>query len=399
MNGNCPPPGWECDDGNAVPWDGCTEGKLSEVQANTVTEGFQVQPDVAAIGANSFVVVWAGQNYDEDEYGVVARVYDDTGVPAGPEFLVGQTEEGSQTIPRVSACGAGFAVTWTSFHQDEDEPQVFFRIFAASGEPTTDEIPVMSIADDWTWFSDISCFGDGSIVVAWTTNSKKPGRKVGYRFFSPVGQALGEPSWEEQYSDAGNVNLAVCGNDSLMMLFRNNSPGQSLLAKRFYLDNSVDETMELVGDDDLGEVTSLGHWCSIDCSCYAIYSDGGNTEYLRLTKYEPDIGEIWTVDVATVIDSIVVSAVGGFGDDGVIVTWSGNSPPDEHDIFASVYDFSGQVVAPLKNFPVFTANDQMNPSISAHPTSGAIVVWQSDEQDGQDSGVYFRRLFDDLNLW
>jgi hypothetical protein len=48
----------ECEDGNAMPWDGCTDGGVSEFVVNSYTVGDQVSPSVASLDDGGFVVAW-----------------------------------------------------------------------------------------------------------------------------------------------------------------------------------------------------------------------------------------------------------------------------------------------------------------------------------------------------
>ena len=77
----------ECDDGNAVAWDGCTKGQITEFQVNVTTPGTQYYPAVAGFGDGQFVVAWMAGNAiarvfaadGEAETGEIAAIQDTSG--------------------------------------------------------------------------------------------------------------------------------------------------------------------------------------------------------------------------------------------------------------------------------------------------------------------------------
>jgi hypothetical protein len=76
-------------------------------------DGDQREPRVAADGLKRFIVVWEDQIHDGSGYGVMARLYDPSGAPLAPEFLVNTTTSGDQRAPRVAADRFGrFIVTY-----------------------------------------------------------------------------------------------------------------------------------------------------------------------------------------------------------------------------------------------------------------------------------------------
>lgn len=85
VNGSCLPPGVECVDGNAVPWDGCTDGSISEFIVNfpSVAERFELA--VATRPDGDLVVVWQ----TEGQWGMLAlqgRLFDFESEQWGAEF-------------------------------------------------------------------------------------------------------------------------------------------------------------------------------------------------------------------------------------------------------------------------------------------------------------------------
>ena len=71
------------------------------VLTTTPSNGDQRNPRVAADGLGRFIVVWEDQLADGSGYAIVARVFNSSGAPLAPEFLVNTTTAGNQHSPRV----------------------------------------------------------------------------------------------------------------------------------------------------------------------------------------------------------------------------------------------------------------------------------------------------------
>ena len=84
----CPVAPYECDDGNTVDWDGCTDGMISEFQVNTYTNKKQEDPAVATLADGGYVIVWESENQDGSSKGIFAQPYHADGSPNGLELQV-----------------------------------------------------------------------------------------------------------------------------------------------------------------------------------------------------------------------------------------------------------------------------------------------------------------------
>ena len=81
-------------------------------------------------------------------------------------------------------------------------------------------------------------------------------------------------------------------------------------------------------------------------------------------------------------------------DQSFVVVWSANGlDGDQGGVFGRRFGPSGQPIGGEVQINRFTLSDQHSPSIAFDSTDGAIVAWQSEEQDGSGPGIYARRLF------
>jgi hypothetical protein len=89
----------------------------NDVQVNTFTNNFQINPAITVLNNSNVVVVWssyneAGSNSMQDIYG---QILSPTGQKVGGEFLVNQFTAFNQRTPSIAALPAGgFIVAWVS---------------------------------------------------------------------------------------------------------------------------------------------------------------------------------------------------------------------------------------------------------------------------------------------
>ena len=82
---------------------------------NSTLYGDQYVPRVSALGTD-YLVTWTSLGQDGSREGVYGRFVHDDGTLTGPEFRVNTTTLGQQMQPAVASDGAAqFVVVWTSF--------------------------------------------------------------------------------------------------------------------------------------------------------------------------------------------------------------------------------------------------------------------------------------------
>ena len=145
----------------------------AQFQVNTQTVGVQVLPAVAMAPDGQFTVAWES---DEGGAGpenrdIRARRYLANGTPAGPDFVVNtEYRDDHQRRPDVAWAGTlGFMVVWES----DDDPlpggeewNIVGRIYDASGVPASGEV-VLNTLPDVQLDPAIAGHDSGNFVVAW----------------------------------------------------------------------------------------------------------------------------------------------------------------------------------------------------------------------------------------
>lgn len=149
---------------------------LAATPVNTTRDGSQQRARSAALPGGKFVVTWASDDQDGDEYGVYARIFNADGSAVTAEIQVNQHTTDDQDIPSVVALLDGsFVVSWNNGpfsweskpSPDGDGVSIWARIFNADGTPQTNEFQVNDSTAHDQRHSTLLAMPDGSFVVVY----------------------------------------------------------------------------------------------------------------------------------------------------------------------------------------------------------------------------------------
>ncbi len=153
-------------------------------------------PAVAAGEFGNFVVVWQRHAGGAEGWDVLARLYDRSGAPLGPEILVNTTTAGCQQAPAVAADSAGnFVVVWQSDGQDGSGWGIFSRRFTREGVALGGEISITGTTAGDQRSPAVARHPSGVFLVTWQSVSTSPdGSSWGIfaRGFDAAGNALSQ---------------------------------------------------------------------------------------------------------------------------------------------------------------------------------------------------------------
>ena len=316
-----------------------------EFQVNTTTSGYQIYPDVALDASGNALFVWQTENVDGDMGAIAGQRYDVLGNPVGPEFQVNTYTNGDQRTPVVAMNSSGSSlVVWTSDGQDGSGSGIFGQRFDALGNPHGPEFQVNTFTNDNQDTPAVAMNSGGSSLVVWTSTDQD-GDDDG--IFGQHYDALGNPHGPEfQVNTFTNA-----------------------------MQSSPDVAMADMGN-------SLVVWNSLgqDGSSFGIFGQ-------RYNALGNPVGGEFQVNTATNLDQ-VSSEVAMDSVGNSLVVWR-SSHNEGFDIFSQQYDFSGNSVG--LEFQASTwSGSQHSPAVAMHDT-GALVVWNSLEQDGSGGGVFGQR--------
>jgi hypothetical protein len=147
---------------------GAPRGPEFLVNSFTDLAGYRASPAVSMDQAGRFVVVW--EDYEPGEFfGIFARRFGETGEPLGDEFQVNTYTTGTQYNPVVAAAPAGnFVVAWTNGSAFEDDVKgIAARSFDTAGAPLGAETLVSASPAEHQFAPTLGADASGGFVIAW----------------------------------------------------------------------------------------------------------------------------------------------------------------------------------------------------------------------------------------
>lgn len=177
----------------------------SSLGQQVVATGRAVQaPHVAVAGTGDFMIVWTDFRGSQG-YEVFARLFEASGQPKGPAFLVPENPAGHQILPRVAADEQGhFVVVWQGglFTRSDDRtpggdgngPGVFAQRFDGTGKRLGSSFRLSRRAAGDQLTPNVAMASDGSFVAVWQdcTGSRHRCSELHVARFTAGGERRGE---------------------------------------------------------------------------------------------------------------------------------------------------------------------------------------------------------------
>ncbi len=142
----------------------------SEVQVNQFTTGQQARPRVARADDGRFAVVWQ-DNRGQSSFvyrRIMARLFDASCQPLGPEVQVNQFDEGIQDQPTIAVDSAGhYVLAWQSFPEDFELQGIYARRLGRNGQFLSEEFPVSQEIEAFQDFPSVSVLPDDGYLFVW----------------------------------------------------------------------------------------------------------------------------------------------------------------------------------------------------------------------------------------
>jgi hypothetical protein len=197
-------------------------GALSSVaQVNVQTTNGQTDPAVAVLADGSFVVTWESVTGDGSGSGIYARRYNSSGTAQGGEFLVNVDTDGNQVNPSIAPTpSGGFIISWTSNLNDGNGNGLHAATFDASGTRVGDEFVVNQTQAGTQQGSNgegqaIAQLTNGRIVATW--DGQGPGDTIGIfqrQYEVDVNDLPNAVNDSAGVNEDSFVDIAVRGNDT-----------------------------------------------------------------------------------------------------------------------------------------------------------------------------------------
>ena len=342
--------GEQCDDGNGVSWDGCTNCLISEFRINATTLNNQGMPDCAMLSTSGFAVVFRTKFSSpiSRDFDVALRLLDSNGKPIGSSDIIvnGYTTD-VQENPKVAVLAGGkIVVVWESQSQDGDGKGVYAGILDAQGGVLNTDIQVNQWTTGNQGASSVVALSDGGFVVVWHSYAQDgDGLGIFGRKFSSSGVAQTNEFQINAYttSDQSNPVVAKFSDDRFIVVYAS--------------------ATEVVGRSDIRFRVMLASGVPAGGEQIA------NT--LRATEYNPSVSV--------------------FDDDRFIIAFQ-HTDSQETDIYARRYLANLSPDGFEFKVNLYTTGAQTTPRVATLSDGGFVVGWTSYQQDGSGNGVYFRRF-------
>ncbi len=380
----------------------------SEFQVNTYTTDGQNNPAILALPGGEFVVLWEGNSQDGDGYGIFGRSLDSSGLPTGPEFQVNAHTTGDQSNPELVV--GSQIVVWESQDQDGDGTAIVTRTLAESKfNAVGSEFIVNVYTPGGQVDGVIAAVPGGGFVVTWHGDADNGG--INTNVFTRALDSLGVPVGSEfqvntTAGDQGNTTIApeIGGGFAVVWQGTNSSNDDNGVFARkvdsagvpqgseFQVStDTIDEGDAVVVSDPNGGFLVVWERSDID-------GDQDGVVARRLDSSAMPVGSEFVVNAYTIGDQSDPGVAADSGGTGFLVVWESEDVDGDGDgIVARRLDSIGQPTGSEFVVNSYTTGNQGIQAdsdffIAADSSGGFVVVWDSRYRDGSDWGVFVRRV-------
>jgi predicted outer membrane repeat protein len=373
----------------------------NDLRVNTVTANTQSEPSVAMDAAGNYVVVWTSDGQDGGGKGVYAQRFDATATPQGAAFRVNTTIAGDQKAANVAMAPDGsFVVAWTS--ADGSNNGIYAQRYDATGVAMGGEFRVNTTTPRDQISPSVAMASDGGFVVVWTSDSGSSRFDVMAQRYDASGVAAGSEFRVNTTVDKNQIEPVVAmgpGGSFIVAWTSTNAidgSGKGVFAQRFAGDGTA------LGSEFQVNTTSAGNQ---DRPALAIRSGGtfviawtsddgldGDKSGIFAQRYAADGtalgGEFQVNSHTSESQSRPAMAFDATGE--LVVVWQSNDQDgDKNGIFAQRYDDNGAPIGQEYRINGTASGEQIQPAVAAGPSGYHVVAWQGNGP-GDSAGIFHR---------
>ncbi|CAN7188527.1 M10 family metallopeptidase C-terminal domain-containing protein [Rhizobium sp. LjRoot254] len=380
-----------------------------ETRVNTYTTSYQALPSLAALADGGWIATWYSSGQDGEGGGIYQQRYDADGTMVGVETAVNTFTTGEQGLPEVTALSdGGWLVAWTSYDgQDGDGSGIYQQRYHADGSVFGGEMKVNTYTTNTQEFAQTAAFADGGWIVTWSSDGQDGDNKGIYqRRYNAAGETVGTETQVNSITTGIQEQqaVAVLADGGWIVTWHSlDQPeqGHNVIQQRYNAAGETVETDALVNTTTAGlqgepSVAALvdGGWV------VAWRSDGqdGSGAGIYLQRYGADGA---TVGVETQVNTYTTGeqegpSIAALADGGWVVTWdSDGQDGSETGVYQQRYDADGAAAGTETLVNLFTTDYQFSRGLTAHDDGSWVVSWTSEDQDGSNRGVYQRHYAPD----
>ncbi|HZH27708.1 MAG TPA: calcium-binding protein [Azospirillaceae bacterium] len=317
-----------------------------EIAVNTLQDGYQATPAVAALADGGYVVVWAS-----DHKTIQAQRFDAIGAKVGGEVTLAGASVASAFGAPIGVAGlsdGGFALVWESWGSNKYD--ILTQRFDAGGVAAGPPQNAATLTADSQTTPEITALADGGYVVVWQSSQ---GETEG----APSGWGIKGQRFDATGAKVGGefqVNAATAGDQYY--------PSTAALA-----DGGFVVVWGSLHDDVEGDV----YLQRFDAAGAKVGGELRVNTYNWYYQGRPDVV--------------------GLADGGFVVAWeSRHQDGSEYGIYAQRFDAAGTQVSSEVRLNDTTAGDQVNVVLAARSDGGFSAAWTSGDQSGNGAGIFGR---------
>nr|MDO8081038.1 hypothetical protein [Candidatus Freyarchaeota archaeon] len=320
----------------------------------------------------------------------------DITVTWGNEIRANTNITSDQWFPSVSCFSDGsFVVAWEG--RPGGAVDICVKLFDSSGRNKTDDILVNGNTSGQQEFPSVCCLSGGSFVVAWQSNHDGD-YNVYFRLFNSTGHNQTKDILVNGYTTNDQVFPSVCcfpDNSGFVISWNGEGQGDTsgVYAKVFNStmgDNQTDDIQVNTYTANAQEYPSV--CCFSNRFVVAWQSNGQDTSgYGVYAQIFNKTGDNQTDDDILVNGNITNYQVGPsvccfYG--GFVVAWMSNQAGTDYEVYVKVFNSTGGNTTDDILVNTYASGDQRNPSVCCFSDDSFVVAWDSFYQDTDWYGVF-----------
>ncbi|HRV87347.1 MAG TPA: hypothetical protein P5275_20920, partial [Saprospiraceae bacterium] len=322
----------------------------------------------------------------------------------GTETVVNTTTIYRQEHAAVAMDTAGnYVVVWATNHTTNSNDGIYAQRYLSDGTPNGPEIQVTT---NKGLYPDVAMAPGGQFIIVWQQYSNANGWDVYGNFFNASGSPGGafplasDLSGNQRFPRVGMDslrNFVAVWDDDLDIYAQRFNPSQTMVGSTIQIDTSTNGFQSYPDIHVFPDGTFNVVWES--------YGQDGSLSGIRLRRLDASGGFLSNeVPVNNYTTGNQVSPrISGDTTGNFIIVWvSDEQDGDEEGIYAQRFNKTGAKAGSEFLVNTTTTGAQDSPDVSMHNNSTFLVSWNSYGQDGEFFGVYFQyfdasgqRIFDE----
>jgi len=367
-----------------------------EFQVNSYSNDDQCRPRIASLGGDRFVICWESLRQDGSGWGIFGQLFSASLGKIGNEFQANSYSNGYQADPQIAPLSkGGYVICWDSEGQDGSGGGIFGQVYSASGEKLGSEFQANTSITDHQRFPSLVPLSGGNFVIWWVTEQNFLTLGFFGQVFSPSGTKIGRefqiyPDSIAEVYQVQVIAAPLCG-DAFVICYQGFNPNRSALetygqlfsangervGKKFRINTNFymvgQAVAPLLG---VGFVTCWPDSGANGAGLYGqVFSPNGEKEGNEFFVDWDQRGNI--KEIATLVNGDFVvwrQANWGYG--------SGAG------VFGQVFSANGEKKGNTFQVNSYTSRHQYFQQIAPLSDGGFIICWLSASQDRSGIGIY-----------